>query len=105
MQRTSGVVESVQASPDLTPYAVGVSCTWNDTAGNAGVLGIAGNVKLRCPRCLGAVRVTTVEAWLSDVQHLSKSVLQFSAMVAWSRGRCFPDYETLESAWRQAREE
>ena len=98
-------------SPDLA-YAAGVECTWNDVLGLVRMLPRLSQVppflvvtRPCCPRCGGEVREISLEEWQSQMREAAKQYPDAEAIMRWSRGRCFPDFETLENAWRQAMEE
>ena len=55
----------------------------------------------RCPKC-GAVgfEMDKREWWRLIEEHEAKGHPGYKAMMTWARGKCFPNFSSLESAWR-----
>jgi hypothetical protein len=88
------------------PYGVGIECTWH------GPLTFASDVSCSsddqplhaCPYCGGSLKVTDSATFWSGVSAAEQQRPGYDQMMCWSQGQCFPDYDTLENAWRQAME-
>ncbi len=90
------------AVPGDVRYVFGVECTWHDAIRAAGRTRDGTPV---CPHCGGALYnlLTETEFW-NGVAAMTRTSPGYDEMMRWSRGRCFPDFDTQENAWRQAME-
>lgn len=94
-----------------TPYAFSRTCTWHGSPAAAALRKpnrVNGETVtgLGCPHC-GAVVVETPSAWTwwAGIKRSAKAKPEIEKMVLWGQGKCFPDPDTLENAYRQAMEE
>ena len=86
-----------------TRYLCGVDCTWHGPAESAARS--FGDFPC-CPECGAALFPigTEAEFWAAAAA-AERGNPGYDALMRWSQGRCFPDLETLEGAYRQAMEE
>jgi hypothetical protein len=58
-----------------------------------------------CPVCGGDLwEVASEEEFWAMVHNQERELPGYEAMLRWSRGKCYSDFETLQSAWHQAME-
>ena len=88
--------------PGDTRYVYGETCTWHAPIKEAATR--RGGVPC-CPHCNSDLLQlpTDTEFW-SVVRHMAQSRPGYELVMRWSQGRCFPDFDTQESAYRQAME-
>jgi hypothetical protein len=93
-------------SLSVEPYAYGTECTWH------GPLTFAADItnysddspQHACPKCCGAVTVTNTEEFWRLAQASDRDNPGHEAMLRWSAGKCFEDFDTMQNAYRQAME-
>ena len=87
------------------PY--GIRCTWWDSIDKVALTppGPSGHQIPCCPHCGGVLFEVESEAkWFEGVdRHEANGHPGYRAMVEWSRGKCFPNYAALESAFAASR--
>lgn len=99
------------SSPADTRYASGVQCTWHGPLAEAAPISKLRNTSQgvdsvsACPVCLGELREVNLETFQTEIRDGDRRLPGYEQMVTWSRGRCFPDFDTLQNAYRQAMEE
>ena len=103
------------------PYAFSQTCTWHGSpivAAGRHPQNAQGETEqgLGCPFC-GALVVETPSAamwwarihvqdkWWARIYSQDKLRPGYEVMVRWGQGRCFPDFDALEKAYRKATEE
>ena len=98
---------------DLTPctdpvqigderYVYGWPCTWHGPIAEAAVRVPA---EPCCPHCSGRLLEKPTEAaWWEMIGVGDKLMPGYEAMMRWSQGKCFPDFDILQNAYRQAME-
>ena len=79
-------------------YVVGKICTFHGPAGEV-------NEEYCCPKCGCEITGVATEEWQSLVAQAERGNPGYAAMMRWSEGKCFPDADTLQNAYRQAMEE
>jgi hypothetical protein len=82
-------------------YLYGQSCTWHGPIAEAEPMG---EIEFPdCPKCGGPLQQASGpgEFW-TLVRATDREQPGYEAMMRWSQGRCFPDLDTLENAYRQA---
>ena len=57
-----------------------------------------------CPHCGSALFEMSEAEWWGLVQRQERTLPGYEAMMRWSQGKCFPDFDTLQNAYRQAME-
>jgi hypothetical protein len=58
-----------------------------------------------CPHCQGTLMESpTEEEWWATIRNHERELPGYEAMVRWSQGKCFPDFETMQNAYWQAME-
>lgn len=89
-----------------TPYSYSSSCTWHGHPREAARRRQTDDgLEPACPYCSARlIEVPSAEVWWSGVRRLNAQRREYEEMMRWSEGKCFPDFETLESAFRQAME-
>lgn len=77
------------------PY--GFVCTWWDSIDKVGRNGILPC----CPHCQGMLfEMESEKAWFDGVDAYEASGNPgYRAMIEWGRGKCFPNYDALKSAY------
>lgn len=85
-------------------YAVGAECTWHGPLTFAKLVADIDADVYSCPSCGGPLTLTTVEQFWADVAVAEKQRPGYELMMTWSEGKCYPDFDTMENAWRQAME-
>lgn len=97
-----GEIATLHAASSLDAYAYGSSCTWHDWLDKA-ENHIAG--RACCPKCGGELTIvpSSLSFW-ETVRDADKKHPGYADMYAWARGKCFPDFDHLENAYRQAME-
>ena len=87
--------------PDDERYVHGKSCTFHGPIDRAAAARFDHIPK--CPTCGGAlIEYANEEAWWAAVRAHDPQYRNYETMLRWSEGRCFPDFDTLENAWRQS---
>lgn len=86
-------------------YAYGKRCTWHGPTTFASLIADGGEDDLICPFCGLELQVTTVFAFWQKVRCADAAQPGAEAMWRWSEGKCFPDFETMQNAYRQAMEQ
>jgi hypothetical protein len=87
-------------------YGYGENCTWH------GPLTFAAPVAVNrgdddqaetpvCPSCGLPLQVMSSVLFWANVSAAEKQHAGYDDMMRWSEGKCFPDFDTLENAWRQ----
>ncbi len=103
------VCSKVSAPASLDPrYVFGVTCTWHGPIQDAAYCFPPGSSMPLpcCPHCGGMLmEVESEEAWKANVHSHGRNHPDYVAMLAWAKGRCYPDVDTLPNAYRQAMEE
>ncbi len=93
-----------------TPYAMSQQCTWHGDPRSAGtrraVLPRGGfATEPACPHCGSPlIEVFSAQVWWNSVRYNRAQLPDYEAMMLWSEGKCFPDFEHLRNAYRQAME-
>jgi hypothetical protein len=94
------VTEEERRAISRARIAYGAACTWWDSIDKVG------NTESGlpcCPHC-GSVlfEVPSIAAWRIGVDRYAaeKNDPSYAAMVAWGRGKCFPNYATLADKFR-----
>jgi hypothetical protein len=84
-------------------YVHGSSCTWH------GPIALAAKAKFtncpKCPGCGGPLTQFDAEAdfWIFVRGQLGKTAYaNYEELLQFGEGKCFPDFDTLENAWRQS---
>lgn len=91
-------------------YAYGRTCTWHGPttfalpAVKVDWAHDASEPAFVCPRCALPLVVTTAEAFWATAAATEKAIPEYVAMLRWSWGKCFPDFTTMQDAYRQAME-
>ncbi len=96
--------------PTESRHVYGAACTWHDREENAGKTKpriIAGqSISLPCcPHCGSALLEMSADEWWALARKNDRSQPGYEDMLRWSQGKCFPDFDTLQNAYRQAKEE
>lgn len=89
-------------------YGFGKICTWHGPLTFAQIddqLTEQGTETYACPKCGRELVVTTAERFWQAVAIGAKSIPEYEGMNRWSEGKCFPDFRTMQDAYRQAMEE
>jgi hypothetical protein len=90
-------------------YGRGVTCTWHGPLTSAhSMRTIEDGLSVmmpHCPVCLGELHLVQEDEITTEMRLMDHSFAGVMAVFTWSKGKCFPDMETLENAYRQAMEE
>lgn len=93
--------------PDLR-IVYGAQCTWWDSIDQVGHVPNSGskfnpNGLPCCPHCGRMLfEVDSIEQWQSGIDRYEGAGHPgYAAMMAWARGKCFPNMAALESAYRE----
>lgn len=110
---------SAAASLD-TRYVFGMTCTWHGSIQDASYCFASATIESAdpdaveetpamlpcCPHCGSMLmEVASEEEWKASVQRDCRSHPEYAAMIFWAKGKCYPDADTLQNAYRQAMEE
>ena len=109
---------STPIQPGDTRYVNGLGCTWHGPIALADERVQPADVSSHgeepqsfdalvpcCPKCRGALMESpTEEFFWSMVRNQERNAPGYEAMLRWSKGKCFPDFDTLQNAYRQAME-
>ena len=80
-------------------YAHGTECTWHGPLAQA----VVRRGEPNCPNCRGLLAVAATEDdWWDYVRRLNRAAPGTEAMTRWGKGKCFPDQDTLQNAFRQS---
>ena len=94
---------------DGEPYGYGRVCQWHGPltfAGRGARFDTeTGDAEHVCPKCGRALIVTDSDSFWRTVASSEKAIPQYTEMLRWSEGKCFPDFATMQDAFRQAMEE
>lgn len=89
-----------------SPYASATTCCWHDELSKAGKKKhrLLGEVSC-CPECGSDLNEypSAADFW-SMVKRNDSKLPGYEATLRWSQGKCYPDYDTLQNAYRQAME-
>ncbi|HSU19884.1 MAG TPA: hypothetical protein VLI45_09105 [Acidobacteriaceae bacterium] len=87
------------------PYAFGKQCQWHGHPRDAAPStrsdadGVSG---LECPICgLPVIEVPSAANWWTAAEKIDAHVPEYAAMMRWSEGKCFENFDTLQNAYRQ----
>lgn len=108
---------SAPAQPGDTRYVYAEHCTWH------GPIALAGTAKYRvdvtstaseqreywvteapcCPRCKDTLcELSSEDDFWAMVRNQERELPGYEAMLRFGAARCYPDFDTLQNAWRQA---
>lgn len=83
--------------------AYGAGCTWWDSKDKVGLIpgehGRAFGGLPCCPHCRSVLFETEEEKWFAGVDRYDAQEPGYRAMIDWSRGQCFPNYNALKTAY------
>jgi len=90
-------------------YAYGTECTWHGplTFTALGKTPDGWDVSVApaaCPKCGQPLKTTTADEFWHGVKQCDRHDPGHEALMRWSEGKCFPDFDTLQNAYRQAME-
>lgn len=86
------------------PYAFSRQCTWHGELAEASPRRVMreGEPDHECPRCGSPVLVhPSGAAWWASIRATNKAIPEYEEMMRWSENKCFPDFETMQNAYRQ----
>ncbi len=84
-------------------YVYGLPCTWHGPIATAAA---DPDATPCCPHCgCGLAEMPTETHFWGMVRLGEKLHPGYEALMRWAQGRCFPDGDTLENAYRQAMEQ
>lgn len=94
-------------------YGVGIECTWHGPLTFAALPADPPGAdpldddpsRYRCPSCGGPLTVVTCEQFWQSVAVADTQRPGYENIMCWSEGKCYPDFDTMENAWRQALEQ
>lgn len=84
-------------------YGYGTECTWHGPATFASQVATSEQDRA-CPRCGQLLHMVTADEFWSTAARFDRDHPGHEAMLRWSQGKCFPDFETMQNAYRQAME-
>lgn len=84
-------------------YAYSKTCTWH---GPYSALATTSREIPCCPFCASTdiVEVATSGDFWEGARRSELDLPGYEAMLRWSQGKCYPDFETMQNAYRQAME-
>lgn len=88
-------------------YGFGRICTWHGPLTFSRLeeeLTPEGGEKHACPSCGRELVATTPLAFWAAANASAKAIPEYVEMLRWSEGKCFPDFRTMQDAYRQAME-
>lgn len=81
-----------------TKVVFGATCVWWDTIDRASKRPFGDFELPCCPHCGSALFETTMSKWTADVFKQDAKEFGYAELIAWMRGKCFPDYKTAKAA-------
>lgn len=93
--------------PQDKPYAFSRGCTWHGSPAHARISVRRkpeddADPPLCCPSCGSVVtQVASAEQWWAEVHASDRQRPGYEDMVRWGQDRCFPDFDTMQNAYRQ----
>lgn len=109
---------SIPIQPSDRRYVNGIGCTWHGPIAKAATRVHRADTSSHgeepqaydamvpcCPHCNSFLNETPDEEFFwSMIRNQERNYPGYEAMLRWSLGKCFPDFSTLQDAWRQAME-
>lgn len=98
-------IPALNAAAD-TPYSFSRQCTWHGDPRTAGTrrvsVGLIQTTEPACPHCGSPlVEVVSAASWWAGARSMP-IFPEYEALMRWSQGKCFADFDTLHNAYRQA---